>query len=179
MKRANNVVTRIAVLAGAALLLVLAAVPLLGNAQNATPQVSEQELIKQGEETYNNVCIACHQPDGKGIQGIYLPLNGNPLLTTDDPTYFISTVLTGRGGMPAFSGLMDDQQIAGVISYVRQGWDNNAGPVSPEQVAAVRAKVQGTPEASPTPFGQRPGGNVSGTPGSSSNPVPATAEATP
>jgi len=75
MNRANNVVTRIVVLAGAALLLILATVPLLGTAQDATPEISEQQLIESGEKTYNNVCIACHQPDGKGIAGIYLPLN--------------------------------------------------------------------------------------------------------
>ncbi|HWV22964.1 MAG TPA: cytochrome c [Thermomicrobiales bacterium] len=168
MKRAN-IITRIAVLAGAALLLVFAALPLLGNAQNATPAVSEQQLIKDGETTYNNVCIACHQPDGNGIQGIYLPLNNNPLLTGDDPTYFISTVLTGRGGMPTFAGLMSDEQIAGVVSYVRQVWDNSAAPVSPEQVAAVRAQVEGTPEASPTPFGQRPEGNDTNMPSSATS----------
>lgn len=179
MNRANTAFTRLAVLAGAALLLVLAAVPLLGTAQNATPEMNEQQLIQEGDKIYHNVCIACHQANGEGIAGIYLPLNNNPLLTTDDPTYFVATVLHGRGGMPAFSGLMDDEEIAGVVSYVRQAWDNDADPVSPEQVAEIRADAMGTPEASPTPFGQRPGGNVSSTPASSTNPEPSTPEATP
>jgi len=81
--------------------------------------------------------------------------------------------------MPSFSGLMDDQQIAGVITYVRQAWDNDAGAVSPEEVAKVRADVLGTPEASPTPFGQRPEGNVSGSPASGSIAEPSTPESAP
>ena len=53
--------------------------------------ISTDELVAApltGPHVYNNVCIACHQPDGMGIQGIYLPLNNNPLLTGEDPTYF-------------------------------------------------------------------------------------------
>lgn len=179
MKRAHTVATRIAVLASAALILILIAIPLLGTAQDATPQVSEQQLITSGENTFNNVCIACHQPGGKGIAGVFPALDGNPLLTTEDPTYFISTVLTGRGGMPSFSGLMDDEQIAGVISYVRQAWDNQAGPVTPEEVAAIRAQIMGSPEAAATPAGQRAGGVASGSPVSGSAAEPPTPVATP
>ncbi len=158
-----------AVLIGAVALMGLGAVPLIGQAQDATPAggPSDQQLIEQGDQIYHHVCIACHQPDGKGIQGIYPPLAGNPLLTADDPSYFIRTVLTGRGGMPAFQGIYDDEEIAAVVSYVRQNWENNAGPVSPEQVAAIRAEVSGTPAAEPTPLGQRPSGQLSASPESS------------
>lgn len=141
MKHANNFRTRIAVLISAATMLLLIAVPVLGNAQNATPVKNEQQLVQEGEEIFNNVCIACHQPDGKGIGGIYPALNGNPLITQDDPTYFISTVLTGRGGMPRFANTYNDEEIAAITTFVRQNWENDAPAVSPEQVAEVRDNV--------------------------------------
>ena len=171
MKKANNVRTRMAVLLGTLALMGLGTLPLIGQAQDATPSgaASEQQLIQEGEEIYTNVCIACHQPDGKGIQGIYPPLAGNPLLTTEDPSYFISVVLNGRGGMPAFRGPYDDEQIAAITTFVRQNWENDAGPVNPEQVAAIRGELGAPPAeaASPevaTPEGQIPSGIVSSTP---------------
>lgn len=147
-----------AILAIAVLILSIgAAVPFMGQAQDATPAVTEDELIQRGEDIYSNVCIACHQPGGKGIQGIYPPLNGNPLITGEDPTYVIETVLTGRGGMPRFNRAYDNVEIASVITYVRQAWDNDAAPVSPEQVAEVRDQIEAEPEgATPTPEGQIP-----------------------
>lgn len=144
-----------------------AAMPFMGQAQDATPAATEQELIQQGEQIFTSVCIACHQPGGEGIQGIYPALNGNPLITGEDPSYLIEVVLQGRGGMPRFNGTYDDSEIAAVTTYVRQAWDNNAGPVSPEQVAELRTQVEDEPEgATPTPEGQAPAAVAEeGTPG--------------
>lgn len=159
----NRLLALVATLAAAAIL----SIPLLGTAQDSTPGADREatEQLAYGEAIYSSVCIACHQPGGTGIEGIYLPLNNNALLTGDDPTYFISTVLTGRGGMPNFNYIYDDEEIAAVVSYVRQAWDNDAGPVTAEQVAEVRADVLEVPSASPTPEGQRPGGNTTGATG--------------
>jgi mono/diheme cytochrome c family protein len=159
MNVTNGLRNRIAILVGAAALLALGSLPLIGQAQDATP-AGEQQLIQQGEQIYTNVCIACHQPEGAGIEGIYPPLAGNPLLTTEDPTYFVSTVLTGRGGMPSFQALYSDEEIAAITTYIRQAWGNNAGPVSPEQVTAVRESIYGTPAPVATPEGQRPEGQA-------------------
>jgi hypothetical protein len=107
-------------------------------------------------------------------------LNGNPLITNEDPTYFISTVLTGRGGMPPFEGIYSDEEIAAVTTFVRQNWENEAPAVSVDQVAAIRAELEATPAAEPTPFGQRPSGNLSASPESAASGSPeATPEATP
>jgi mono/diheme cytochrome c family protein len=182
MIRASNVYTRFAVLIGVVMLLAIGSLPLLGNAQDATPAgaMNEQQLIQEGEKIYTNVCIACHQPDGMGIEGIYPMLNGNPLITNEDPTYFISTVLTGRGGMPPFEGIYSDEEIAAVTTFVRQNWENEAPAVSVDQVAAIRAELEATPAAEPTPFGQRPSGNLSASPESAASGSPeATPEATP
>ena len=162
--------TRLAILIGAAILLLLGSIPLISNAQDAaTPEagMTEQQLIEEGEQIYMNVCIACHQPDGKGIAGIYLPLNGNPLVTNDDPTYLITTLLNGRGGMPRFDTTFSDEEIAAVSSYVRQNWDNDAAAVSAEEVSDVREQFEMT---TPTPEAQIPAGQDQATPEASPAP---------
>jgi cytochrome c6 len=125
-------------------------------AQDATPSpgaspVGETDLMTTGDTIFNSVCIACHQAGGKGVEGIYPALAGDPLVTLDDPTVVIQTVLTGRGGMPTFAGIYNDEQLAGVITYIRGSFGNTASPVTPEQVAAVRASLypKPSPEASP------------------------------
>ncbi len=138
----SNIRTRIGVLLSAAVFLALGSIPLMGMAQDATPSGSQEtDLLAEGEQIFENVCIACHQPGGAGIDGVYPALNANPLIAGEDPTYFISTVLTGRGGMPAFLETYDDEQVAAVTSYVRQAWDNDAAPVDVTQVAEVRAGI--------------------------------------
>ena len=166
MNKLSTLRGRAAVLIGATALLAAASLPVIGQAQNASPAANEaeQQLLAEGEKIYTNVCIACHQPDGKGIPGIYLPLAGNPLLTQEDPSYFISVVLKGRGGMPTFARTYNDEQMAAITTYVRQNWDNDAPAVSPEQVAEVRAKVITTPVPQPTPESQIPQGIDQGTP---------------
>lgn len=154
---------------------------LIGVAQDATPSAGmtgteNQQLIQRGERIYRTVCIACHQPDGKGIEGIYLPLAGNPAITQDDPTYLVTTVLNGRGGMPRFNGTYSDDEIAAVTTYVRQAWRNGAPAVAPDIVAQVRASIE-QPAGSPTPEGQVPSGG--GRSGNVATPEGGTPVATP
>jgi mono/diheme cytochrome c family protein len=182
MKSLSTVRSRFAVLAAVLILGIGVSVPLIGNAQDEAPDepLTEEQLIQQGETIFSNVCIACHQPDGMGIPGIFPALNGNPLLTLEDPSYFISTVLTGRGGMPPFEGIYTDEEIAAVVSFVRQNWNNGAAAVSPEQVGAIRAELEATPMPEATPTGQRPAGEVSASPESAASGSPeATPDATP
>src|SRR5690606_36719521 len=106
MKSANTLRKRMGIIAGTAMLVIGATLPLAGTAQ--TDGMTESELIDEGRDIYENVCIAFHQPDGMGIHGIYLPLINNPLLTGDDPIYFIAMVLHVRGGMPCFDTTYND-----------------------------------------------------------------------
>ena len=174
MTKVKSSQTRLGILIGLALLLMLGSIPLIGNAQDtAAPAaaMTEQQLIEEGEKIYTNVCIACHQPDGKGIDGFFLPINGNPLVTLEDPTYLITTVLNGRGGMPRFDTTYSDEEIAAITTFVRQNWENEAPAVSVEDVAEVREQIEMT---TPTPDAQIPQGIASGTPvtGAEATPKP-------
>jgi len=63
-------------------------------------------------------------------------------------------LLKGRGGMPDFSGSLDDGEIARVLSYVRSSWGNSAAPLHADDVAALRSSL-GVPAASHSPFGNK------------------------
>lgn len=153
-----NTTTRITALLSIIGVTLLISVPLLSMAQDATPQPTEEEMIQRGASIYYTVCVACHQADGNGVPGIYLPLNQGGMVNLDDPTLFIYTVLYGRGGMPRFNTTYSDQDIASIITFVRQEWDNDSGPVTAEEVATVRANYSATPIVSPTPDAQIPEG---------------------
>jgi mono/diheme cytochrome c family protein len=136
---------------GIAILVAGLAAPLFVFAQ-ATPEPDapdEAALIERGEEIYAGVCIACHQAEGAGIEGIYPALAGNPLVTLEDPKVVVETVLYGRGGMPRFGDIYSDEDIAAVVSYIRNAWGNQAPPVMPDQAAEIRAAFEASPEATP------------------------------
>lgn len=142
----------------AAALVVAIIAPGMGDAQVATPETDPAvaDLVVRGEEMYNTTCIACHQPGGTGATAIDVnvggipALAGNPFVTLDDPAPMVQTILNGRAGMPSFRGF-SDEEIAGVASYVRQAWQNEARPVDPALVSEIRAQfvVTALPDATP------------------------------
>jgi mono/diheme cytochrome c family protein len=99
--------------------------------------------------------VACHQATGQGLPGAFPPLADSEWVLGPEQR-LIRIVLHGLGGeievigatyngiMPAFGPSTlswSDDEIAAVLSYVRQEWGNAADPVSPETVAAVRAET--------------------------------------
>ena len=101
------------------------------------------ELIKQGQEIFANTCADCHRLNGEGLPDKFPALNGDPYVL-GDPKRVIATVLNGRHGllgtMPTWKDKLDDNQIAAVVSYIRQAWSNRAPAVTPAMVAALRGK---------------------------------------
>ena len=101
---------------------------------------SRTELMAQGAAVYSRICAACHQADGKGIPGIFPALNGSAVATGPLASH-MERVLNGRPGtaMPAFAPQLSDTEIAAVVTFERNSWDNRTGDlVQPEQVAAAR-----------------------------------------
>jgi mono/diheme cytochrome c family protein len=95
---------------------------------------SREDQLTYGKEVYTQECSRCHMVDGSGIEGVYPNLDRNPIVDLDSPEPTIDVVLRGREGMPAFAGQIPDQEIAAVITYIRQTWSNHASSVSPSQV---------------------------------------------
>jgi mono/diheme cytochrome c family protein len=104
---------------------------------------------EDGAQVYNTLCVACHGPDGKG-------LNGLPPLAGSDwpkglPDRAIKIVLNGMTGpvdvagkaynieMPPQGAVLSDEKIAAALSYVREKFAGRAGVVTVDQVKAVRA----------------------------------------
>ncbi len=105
-----------------------------------------------GKKVYAQICVACHQATGQGIPGVFPPLAGSEWAVGSEER-IILIVLHGVNGKITVSGKdydnamaslgssLKDDQIANVLTYVRQEWGNNAPAVSPETVAKIRAET--------------------------------------
>lgn len=107
------------------------------------------ELAQQGRQIYVNHCAQCHQLDGRGSGLQYPPLAGNPSIAMQPGTNAIRIVLLGgfqpgtKGNprpysMPPFAQLLNDHDVAAVVTYIRQAWGNKAPAVSPAVVTRFR-----------------------------------------
>lgn len=107
-----------------------------------------------GKRVYATTCIACHMADGKGVPGAFPPLAGSEWVSGSDERN-IRIVLHGLNGKITVAGTeynsamaslgtsLKDDQIANVLTYIRQEWGNAAPPVSAETVAKIRAENAG------------------------------------
>ena len=104
---------------------------------------------KPGASVYIDNCAACHRTDGHGYTRVFPALAGNPVLQTADATSLINIVLNGGTlpathtapstfTMPAFAWRLSDQEVADVVSFVRDSWGNKGEPVKASQVKDLR-----------------------------------------
>ena len=101
-----------------------------------------------GKQLFGAKCAACHQASGLGVAGVFPPLAGAEWVQGGEKV-LISILLHGiqgeievkgnkyNGAMPAF-GTLTDAEIAGVLSYIRSDWGNQAPPIAAAAVAAQR-----------------------------------------
>jgi mono/diheme cytochrome c family protein len=113
------------------------------------PAASNTSAIRRAALAYEVNCSACHGLQGEGIKGAVPAFKANHGLLADDATNLIHVMLRGAraphthtqetaAGMPAFDWKMDDQQIAEVLTFVRNSWGNGALRVVPTDVARLR-----------------------------------------
>ena len=93
-----------------------------------------QKVISSGQHLYVEFCAECHQTDGTGWSDLYPRLAGNPIVTLYDPEPIIDTVTYGQGSMMGFHDRLTSQEIAAILSYIRNSWGNHAPAVSFRQI---------------------------------------------
>jgi mono/diheme cytochrome c family protein/glucose/arabinose dehydrogenase len=104
----------------------------------------EQQRFEAGKEIYNRLCIACHQADGRGREGLAPALAGSPFVT-GRAGIMARIVIHGKEGkamMPPL-GTLSDAEIAGVLTFVRRSFGHTASPVDVELVREVRGSALG------------------------------------
>jgi cytochrome c oxidase cbb3-type subunit 2 len=122
-----------------------------------------QDQIDTGKEIYmkaapgGGMCFTCHQQNGQGLAGQFPPLAGSDWVLGDKER-LIKISMYGLMGEIEVNGVkynnvmappgippgsLTDEQIASVLTYIRNDWGNSASAVSAEEVATVRASLKG------------------------------------
>src|SRR5262245_44431787 len=106
----------------------------------------EQQRFEAGRDVYKNICQACHQPDGRGQDRVAPSLIGSTLVLAS-PDIPARILLNGKEGpiglMPPVGSVLSDDQIAGVLTYVRREWGQPGSAVDPATVKSVREQTAG------------------------------------
>ncbi len=118
------------------------------------PPTSQARLVnptvmETGRKVYAAQCAMCHGNEGKGTPPAFPPLAGNQSITMSSPVNAIRMVLNGGyppgtkknprpHGMPPFSHILNDNEVAAVVTYIRVAWDNTGTPVAPAQANELR-----------------------------------------
>jgi mono/diheme cytochrome c family protein len=118
----------------------------------AKPQAlaADDKVMRAGAAIYKDSCAACHKDNGSGELHLFPKLAGSAIVQSDDPTTLAHVVLTGAQAaatagavtgpaMPAFDWRLKDEQVAAVLTYIRNTWGNAAAPVPASAVASQRA----------------------------------------
>lgn len=108
-----------------------------------------EERIAAGKMVYNQNCAACHQADGSGLKGAFPPLAKADYLMKDKARA-IKTVIEGLEGKVTVNGVdyngvmpalgLDDEDVANVLSYVRNSFGNKSDEVTTSEVKSARKK---------------------------------------
>lgn len=120
----------------------------------APPPTSQARMVKPevmetGRRVYAAQCAVCHGTEGRGQTPAYPPLAGNRSITMASPVNSIRMVLNGGyppgtaknprpHGMPPFSHLLNDDEVAAVVTYIRVAWGNSGTPVAAAQANDLR-----------------------------------------
>ncbi|MEM7367633.1 MAG: cytochrome c [Bacteroidota bacterium] len=108
-----------------------------------------EEVLAAGEAVYNTYCMACHMADGNGVPNMNPPLGETEWVNGDKAT-LINIVLKGltepievhgetySSIMPPHN-FLSDEDIASVLTFVKNSFGNSSGSVTTEEVASLRA----------------------------------------
>ena len=104
----------------------------------------EQRRLFERGRTEFAVCAACHQADGRGMDGLAPALVGSRW-ATGGVDALVRIVLNGKTSgettMPPLRSL-DDETIAAILTFVRRSWGHQSDPISPTQVQWIRGQTE-------------------------------------
>jgi mono/diheme cytochrome c family protein len=121
-----------------------------GRKETPPQAVSAQDPAMQaGRAIYSDQCAACHTMDGTGIARLLPTLHGSPFVQQQKPDSLLRVVLDGTRAvstelaptapaMPALGWKLSDDQVASVVTYIRNAWGNAAPAVSADDVKRAR-----------------------------------------
>jgi len=125
------------------------------NVELFQPPKGGEEWRPLGMKLFNENCALCHNTDGSGKPGQAPPLAGSEWVITAGVNRLIHIPQAGLAGpikvkgqewnlnMLAAGAPYSDEQLAAVLSYIRNSFGNKATPVAPDQVKKVRAEIGG------------------------------------
>ena len=116
------------------------------------PATPDRAAMKIGQQIYADECSGCHTRDGQGAAGLFPSLSGSPVVQQTDPASLLRVILRGAlsvgtdkaptgPAMPAFGWVLNDDQVAAVVTYIRNAWGNAAPEVSASQVGKTRRSL--------------------------------------
>lgn len=119
---------------------------------------TSKKLFDNGEQIYNRegFCVTCHQPDGNGLSASqFPPLAKSPWVTGSEerlikltlhglmgPLDLMGKSYPGQVPMTPFGGMLNDQEVASVLTFVRNAFGNKASVITPEMVKEVRESTK-------------------------------------
>ena len=119
---------------------------------------TSKKLFDNGEQIYNRegFCVTCHQPDGNGLSASqFPPLAKSPWVTGSEerlikltlhglmgPMDLMGKSYPGQVPMTPFGGMLNDQEVASVLTFVRNAFGNKAAVITPEMVKKVRESTK-------------------------------------
>ncbi len=120
-----------------------------------TAALRNRPTTQPGAAVYTGACVSCHGFDARGFTPYMPALAGNPVVLDRDPSSLINLMLNGSlplvamdtpdaYRMPQFRQQLSDQDIADVITFVRNSWGNQAPAVTAAQVAKLRKTTDPT-----------------------------------
>ncbi|ANJ73579.1 alcohol dehydrogenase [Ralstonia insidiosa] len=112
----------------------------------------DPKVMAHGAQVYQNYCVSCHLPNGKGTAPWLSPLAGNPNVLEGNPVSLINVTLNGTEAlvidgvpapypMPAHRLALTDAQIADALTFTRNSWGNQAPAVTARDVKTLREQT--------------------------------------
>jgi mono/diheme cytochrome c family protein len=116
----------------------LKSLPAMGVSPSPIPATDPRMVA--GAHIYADECAACHTGEGTGAANLFPALRASPVVQARDPVTLVQIVLHGgqsvgtttatAGAMPAFGSLLSNQEVADVLTYIRNSWGNAAPAVA-------------------------------------------------